>query len=136
MKKISSLIIALIVIFSLTGCGEKNITCTMNDDSSEAKVVATFKGNELVKEVMESTAKVGEDQIDSIYSIYQATANTFKDQAGIKVTTSKGKDSVTLKIEMQPSKMGEELLDSMDVQTDGSVEDYIDYMTEEGYTCK
>ena len=140
MKKISSLIIALVVIFSLTGCGEKKVTCTMNDGEAQSKIVTTFKGKEVTNIVMENTAKVDADEVDNDYLMYQATANTFKDQTGINVSASKGKESVTLKIEMQPSKMDESLLDSMDITTEDfkntSVEDYVNDMTEQGYTCK
>ena len=139
MKKISALVVALIAVFSLTGCGTKNLTCTIVDDVSKASYVTTFKGNEITKIVFENTTQVDKDEVDEVYSDFEDDASIFDNQSGIKVTTTKGNDYVSLKLELEISKMDEELLEAMNMIEDyknTSVEDFAKVMEEQGFTCK
>lgn len=140
MKKISSIVLALIAVVSLTGCGSKTITCTKTEDDTNSKIVTTFKGDEVTKVVMESTVTVEADEVDTTYSFMQMAAAMYEDTQGINVSASKTSNSVSLKIEMEPSKLDEETMETMGLESEDikntSSEKYIESMTEDGYTCK
>lgn len=140
MKKTFSLIIILIVIFSLTGCGTREITCTIEDGTQSIINRATFKGSELIKGIMETTIQVDSDQIDETYSFLQSSVAEIEEQTGLKYSISKGSNSITLRIEMEPSKMSEEFLESLSGTIGDlkniSVNKYIENMESQGYTCK
>ncbi len=140
MKKVSSLIIALVCVFSLTGCGTKNVTCTTGDDSQSITVVTSFNGKEATKISMETAIKVDEDQVDQAYTSLDTAKAMYENQSGVKVSTSKGKDSVSLKLEMELSKLDEDTLDSMGLDgvdfKNTSSDEYAKAMEDQGYTCK
>lgn len=140
MKKISSIALALIVVLSLTGCGGKTVTCTKTEDETTSEIKATFNGKEVTKIVMESKTEVEADEVDTSYSLLKMVEAMFEGKTGIKISTTKGTNSVSMKVEMEPSKLDEEVIDSMDLgETDfknTSAEEYTKTMTEDGYTCK
>lgn len=140
MKKISSIALALIVVLSLTGCGGKTVTCTKTEDNQTLELKATFNGKEVTKIVMESKIEVEADKVDTSYAFLKMAEAMYEGKTGIKVSTTKGANSVSMKVEMEPSKLDEEVIGSMDLgETDfknTSVEEYTKTMTEDGYTCK
>lgn len=59
---------------------------------------------------------------------------------GVEASATKGKDSVSLKMEIDASKISDDTYDQLGLAKDDfknqSSEDFIKSMTEDGYTCK
>lgn len=140
MKKISSIALALIVVLSLTGCGGKTVTCTKTEDGQTETEKVTFKGKEITKIIREGKIEAEADELDTSYSLFKMVEAMFEGKTGIKISTTKGTNSVSMKVEMEPSKLDEEIIDSMDLGEidfkNTSAEEYTKTMTEDGYTCK
>ena len=89
---------------------------------------------------MESTVKVEADEVDTTYAFMQMAAAMYEDTQGINVSASKTSNSVLLKVEMEPSKLDEETMETMGLESENikntSSKEYIESMTEDGYTCK
>lgn len=139
MKKIFSILVALTAVLSLTGCGSKTVTCTINEDDEKEVMSVTYKGKEITKIAREMTMKAEEDEIDEAYSYLKLASSMFEGKSGLKVSTSKGSDFVSMKMEIELSKLDEEMLETLDFDLDdapSTPEEFIKEMTEDGYTCK
>lgn len=139
MKKVFGFAISLVAIFSLTACGGKTVTCTKTEDEQTTSIKATFNGNNVTKATIESAQKVDSQYLDLAYT-YRETAAKSINYDGVKASATKGKDSVSLKLEIDPSKISDDTYDQLGLTEDDfksqSSEDFIKTMTEDGYTCK
>lgn len=141
MKKISFLLMSLVAVLSLTGCGSQKVTCTMDEGDQKQTLITTFKGNKATNLVAEMTMKVDADEVDTTYSYIQLSAGMLQGKSGLKVSTSKGSDSVSLKMEIDFAKLDDETKEEIgfdfDLENTNTDKDaFIESMTESGYTCK
>lgn len=139
MKKISFLLMSLVAVFTLTGCGTKTVSCTKTEDGQKQIMAVTFKGNEVTKLSTEMSMEVEKDQIDDAFSFLQLSANAMQGKPGVKVSTSKDDNSISMKMDLELSKLDKETKETIDFDledTPKGPEEFIKEMTEDGYTCK
>ena len=142
MKRIitSSLLITM-VCFLLVGCGEKKVTCTKEDKSDNLTqtetITGTFKDDKVNKLDVKVDLKLEGDHLTNIDSIYSSIKTQYEalQEDGIAIKTSKGKDSISVKITMTPGKMSSD--NDLSVIDDEATADNMKKEFEElGYTCK
>lgn len=61
MKKVLSLVMCLIGIICITGCGTEKVLCTKSSDYENDTFSAEFSGGKVSKAKMVAELKVGED---------------------------------------------------------------------------
>ena len=137
-KKI--LFLCLFSLFLFTGCTSK-VTCTMNSSETGRKVSTTlkitFKGDKVHTLDENSVFTFNKDYLSTIDVVYDAMNEGYKkydEDPGIKINTSKEKDTITVKIKIIPEKQKTTSDNIIDVQL--SKPDLIKELETEGYTCK
>ncbi|MCM1370337.1 MAG: hypothetical protein NC181_00390 [Clostridium sp.] len=139
MKKLLGIFISAITIFTLTGCGEKGetVTCTQKEDGTSETYTVTFENDKITKAVIESKqTDLSGDELEMAYQMVKFSKSLLSGKEGIKVTTSKGNDSVSAKMEIDYTKLSDDMKSSLEIDANSSKKEFIDSMTEEGYTCK
>ena len=139
MKKIYSLVLILISITVFTGCTSKTVICTKTEDNNIKKSYVTFKGNKVTKIVIDSSLEVEKEKQDETLTELDAVIkNIFSDKIGIKAYSIKENNLITLRIEVDPSKVESDILGT-DISKESfentSKEEYINKMETQGYTC-
>lgn len=142
MKKILSIVIIVLALF-LTGCEKNRLICNAEEKASNfefsSKYVFVFNGEDIKLATMTSTGKLLEDlNTDSSIKDYKASAQSAADKynetEGIKATVGATKNKVTLTVEINPSKLTDELKTEYGVNL--NKDDLIKEMETLGYTCK
>ncbi len=143
MKKMLTICLLLTIVF-LTGCEKNRLVCKYTEEDikdlkSETKYVFIF--NEETVKSATMTTKVtlsGDYNSDAFIKNYTTMASTsaadYNLTEGVTATVTNNKNVVTLKVAMDPTKMGEE-----DVGTYGlnlTKEDLKLELEHAGYTCK
>lgn len=149
MKKFKLLLLAIVGIFALTGCGGKTLTCTMSESESgmemKGKIVATFKKDKVSKVKMTMDAKATDDSVKKNWSLF---ANTLKSQYsekkadGVKVSSKVDdkKYTFSFSLEVDVNKASKDALkeygiDSLDAEKSG-YDDAKKSLEESGFKCK
>ena len=135
MKKMAGLLASLLVVFSLTGCGNE-VKCTGELEGQKATVKATLDSDKVTKVVMETVteaetkeeAEQGAAMINGLGSLAPDSGMTMSAKAnGKKVTTTATMDITKMTSEDIEDNFGSQSL---------SKDDFIKAMEEEGLTCK
>jgi len=143
MKKILSISLLFVIIF-LAGCEKNRLVCTyknteVKDAESKTKYVFTFDEDTIKKVTMETEIVLSGDYnnesfISGYTKIATSLASSYEKIDGVKAVVNSDKNIVTLRVEMDPSKMGDE-----DIETYGlnlTKELLKQELEGEGYTCK
>lgn len=143
MKKIMMALVAVVMMFVLTGCGTETLTCTMSQTQAGMKMNqemnATFVNNEVTKMDITMDAEIDEayaSQMDQIKASVEANLKQYKDNGGELDITSEG-NVIKAKINLDLSKMSKDQKKNLNV-TDvyGTKDATKKELEKEGYTCK
>ena len=139
MKRIGLIGVCFGMILLLTGCGKKELRCSMSEDSIDYQMNLTFDSKDLLDTgAMRQTYKLDEDEEDTLEEGVQYLKKMFEDSdeyEGFEIrVTDNGKNEVYVDIAFDASElseiMGEELDES--VTYDSIRED----LESNGYVCK
>lgn len=141
MKK--NLLIMLLSIFLLTGCGENRLVCTASDEEEdyqiEVKYTFIYNQGKIKNATMKSTATMlGEYNNDTVITERENAARSAADDYnkvdGIEAIVSTKGNKVTLTVDILAAGLSEENKEaySMNLKKD----ELKQVLTEEGYTCK
>ena len=141
MKK--NIILVLISLFLLTGCGENRLVCSAQDEDEnykiEVKYTFIYNQGKVKKATMKSTATLlGDYNNDTIIAerenAARSSAENYNKVDGIEAVVSTKGNKVTLTVDILAAALSEENkeLYSMNMKK----EELKQVMTEEGYTCK
>ena len=145
MKKSLFLVVPVVMIGLLTGCGkEKVLECdlkeTQNGMQMSRNLKATFKGNE-VKDITMKMDVVLEEKYKSYSDMFVSSIDSqftkYKNKKGLTYKTEKSDDGVVVNIYADLDKMSKEDKEELDlVDTTGSYDKTKEELEKEGYTCK
>lgn len=145
MKKSLFLVVPVVMIGLLTGCGkEKVLECdlkeTQNGMQMSQNLKATFKGNE-VKDITMKMDVVLEEKYKSYSDMFVSSIDSqftkYKNKKGLTYKTEKSDDGVVVNIYADLDKMSKEDKEELDlVDTTGSYDKTKEELEKEGYTCK
>lgn len=129
----------------LTGCGgTETLSCTQEADAATGKTVtkvdATFEGTKVKKIDMSVTMNL-EDQYkdykDQMVKALDTQFDSYKKKDGVDVKTSSDKESVSVRVTADATKMSEDdakkLLGTDSIQSKSATQKYLE---KEGFTCK
>ena len=144
MKKSLFLVVSVVMIGLLTGCGkEKVLECdlkeTQNGMQMSQNLKATFKGNE-VKDITMKMDVVLEEKYKSYSDMFVSSIDSqftkYKNKKGLTYKTEKSDDGVVVNIYADLDKMSKEDKEELDlVDTTGSYDKTKEELEKEGYTC-
>lgn len=142
MKK-ALLIIGL--IFFMTGCTTKTLTCTKEDNSvkdmkTHQKAEVTFSSNKVVKLYSEATVEVSGIYKNYVNQLEQSLLQSFtslKDKKGVTVVSDKKEDRIVVKATIDINKLDKETKKTFNlVDTKQDYEQTKKELKDQGYTCK
>ena len=142
MKKIFCLLCLLGLSFTLSGCGTKTLTCTKSETESgmtnEETMTVKFKDDKPSSATMKMDIKFDDSTKSSVDMMYSLLESGLKEaeQDGVKVDTKKTDNSITVKLDVDFSKVKDE--DGLDLDFDStkSFSEVKEEIEEEGYKCK
>ena len=147
MKRFKTLLIVVIGVFCLTGCGGKKLTCSQSATEEGMKtnveVTLKFSGDEVsnIKMVMDYQAE--SEELKGSWSMYTGVLDgMFKEmdgKDGVKYS-SKADDKnfkYSLTLDIDPSKVAKEVSESLDLEDLKGTYDTVKKEAEAaGFTCK
>jgi len=143
MKKMITICFLICILF-LTGCQKNKLVCTQKDDSiddlkSETKYTFTFNEETVKKVTMTTEVTLSGDYNDETFienykSSATEAADEYNEAKGVSATVSNKKNVVTLKVEMDSTKMSKEDVEAygLDLTKDELKTEFENI----GYTCK
>ena len=139
MKKYLALLVAVLLV--VTGCGEKKLTCTMDDESGSEKMVYTFnKDNVATKVDATMTSKFDTELSKEEQESYKSLLDTMcalYDGDAYKCSVDVSAKEYSLTITMDINKMTAEEKEEAGYTEKEATYDYLkENLEESGYTCK
>lgn len=149
MKKIAGLVVALVAVFTITGCGSStkyDFTCTGKVDGQEATIKGLVKNDKVTKVIMEETieapsaeeAKQSAELSKAMGAMFSSMGVTLDTKvSGKKVTMTMTMDVEKVLKAQEDSKNSDGMsftssIDFSDVTKDG----FIATLKKQGLTCK
>lgn len=143
MRKLLTMCLLLTIVF-LTGCEKNRLVCKYTEEDikdlkSETKYVFTFNEDAIKDATMTTEVTLsGDYNSEAFINNYTVMASTaasdYNLTEGVNATVTSKKNVVTLKVEMDPTKMAES-----DIETYGlnlTKEELKEELETAGYTCK
>lgn len=140
------ILIVLIGLFCLTGCGNKNLTCTLVDDSNGVKTTQTvkmsYKDDALTKTKMSIEVIAIDDEVKDTWNLIMGESVIDDiNEDGLKITTENDnkKYRFNTTVDIDYTKASAELLEEYGFEPYDSKITYDEMKrlaTEDGYTCK
>lgn len=143
MKKIMMTLVAVVMMFVLTGCGTETLTCTMSQTQTgmtmNQEMNATFVNNEVTKMDINIKAELDEAYVsamDQIKSSVEANLKQYKDNGGKVEITSEG-NVINAKVDFDLSNMSKDQKKKLNmVDVYGTKSATAKELEKQGYTCK
>ena len=139
MKRIGLIGVCFGMILLLTGCGKKELRCSMSEDSIDYQMNLTFDSKDLLDTgAMRQTYKLAEDEEDTLEEGVQYLKEMFEDSdeyEGFEIrVTDNGKNEVYVDIAFDASELSEIMGEELDESAtyDSIRED----LESNGYVCK
>ena len=139
MKRIGLIGVCFGMILLLTGCGKKELRCSMSEDSIDYQMNLTFDSKDLLDTgAMRQTYKLAEDEEDTLEEGVQYLKKMFEDSdeyEGFEIrVTDNGKNEVYVDIAFDASELSEIMGEELDESAtyDSIRED----LESNGYVCK
>lgn len=150
MKKIKYLVITLLALLVVTGCGSsKKLTCTKEESSSgidmKQTITVNFNKDKVSKVKLSLNSKATDENVKSNWNLFsEALGSQFSSSSkeGIKITTKDDSKNYTylIELEIDVNKAKKEDLEDYDMEDIlDSNESYSDLKKEfedQGYSCK
>ncbi len=140
MKKILIVFVAFL-LFAVTGCGEKKLTCTMTEDGQTMEVVMNFDKNDEIKTATmnmtmpfeEELTEEEQEQVNSYMGLVCSMYNYDEVECNVNTTAKESKVNIVIDF----ANMSDETKEALGYSGEGSKYDEIRKSAEEdGYTCK
>lgn len=139
MKK--NIIILLLLVF-ITGCKNKQLSCSMEKIVSENvvsyEVNANFDKNRINNMHFKMQTTVADKYIDYAHILEQEILDNYQDfqnKEGIKINTSRNNNNVILDIDIDFSIFNEELKKDLGINSDSNYKDAKKSLESSGYIC-
>ncbi len=149
MKGLKTVFIVIIGLLCLTGCGEKRLTCTHEENDSgvktNQKIEMKFKDDKVTAIKMSIDSKATDEEAKSSWNMVTSlleAAYEEVDEEGLKVTFKNDEKnySYNLTFDVDLAKVKEENLEKYDldsiVDSTSSLEEVKKSAEEDGFTCK
>ena len=150
MKKIKYLVITLLALLVVTGCGSsKKLTCTKEESSSgidmKQTITVNFNKDKVSKVKLSLNSKATDENIKSNWNLFsEALGKQFSSSSkeGIKITTKDDSKNYTylIELEIDVNKAKKEDLEDYDMEdildSNESYSDLKKELEEQGYSCK
>ena len=146
MKKIAILLV-MISIFCVTGCGQDNLVCKMTNDANteltiNQSIIVGFE-NEVVSNldiriILDLKNKEALKKIDQLEKELKESYKEFDGKTGVNIKSSSKDKRVTLLLKAELNKMDENVKTTFvnAIGIDGTKEDVKKGLESQGYTCK
>ena len=123
------------MLLLLTGCGEKKLDCSRDEDGDKMKVLLNFNSKDRVESgTVEVTVKLEEGYTSSeLDSIVESTETQLKD-SGLDAKVSTKNNSVVSEINFKANQL--ETVFGADAKEDMGYEDFKKQLESEGAVCK
>ena len=141
MKKRLYIIVLLLVVVSLTGCGSKTLTCTKTSKESiytlDEKIVAKYGLVNLKSVEIHQEMDIKDNSLITASMLEKTISSKFKDlkENGAKVNVSSKDNKVIVDISIDSSKVSKDDLNNL-YDSEVSLEDAKKSSKKIGYTCK
>lgn len=146
MKKYAMSLFLVCLLFLVTGCGEKKLTCTNEESSDNNKIqgswVITYKEDKVIKASNSSVMEASKEIIDSTKSYIEKELDVFKNIKGVSITSKQYSDTKyqydmtfdfkNLDFEALNTAFGENSTISKDI----TLEKFKENITAQGYKCE
>ena len=142
MKKFVCILSCSLFALVLTGCGTKTLTCTKTstEEGMETKenIKVNFKNDKPSTAEMSMEMILDEDTKSYIDLIYSSLESTFEDyeQEGLTIDTDKTDDTVTVKMNVDFSKVESTDELDFDIDADEDFDSVKEDFESDGYECK
>lgn len=142
MKKTLMILVAVVTMFCLTGCGTETLTCTMSQSQTGMtmvqKVDATFVNNEVTKMNMKIDITLDDDYAsyaDTMKSTLEEQYKVFSDNGG-KVDVSGEGNIINIGIDLDVKNMTDKQIKNLNMgDVYGTKSATAKELESEGYTC-
>ena len=141
MKKRLYIIVLLLVVVSLTGCGSKTLTCTKTSKESiytlDEKIVAKYGLVNLKSVEIHQEMDIKDNSLITASMLEKTISSQFKDlkENGAKINVSSKDNKVIVDISIDSSKVSKHDLNNL-YDSEVSLEDAKKSFKKLGYTCK
>lgn len=143
MKKIMMTLVAVVMMFVLTGCGTETLSCTMSQNQAGIKmnkeINATFVNNEVTNMYINVNAELDEAYVsamDQIKASVEANLKQYKDNGGKLDITTEG-NTINARVDFDLAKMSKEQKKNLNmVDVYGTKSATAKELEKQGYTCK
>lgn len=145
MKKIFMTLVAVVMMFILTGCGTETLTCTMNSEETgmtmDQNINATFVNNEVTDMNMKIDLNLDEEYApyaETMKTTLEEEYKTFSDNGGKVAVTGEG-NVININIDLNFKDMTDKQKENLDIDfldTFGTKEATAKDLESQGYTCK
>lgn len=149
MKGLKLLVIVVIGLFCLTGCGEKTLTCTHSEEDSGLKmdqeIAMTFKDDTVTRVKMSISATATDDDIKDYWGSFISMMESQyeeKNEDGVKLTLTNDEDNYkfNMTVDIDVTKASDDALAEYDLDgiadTTATYEDTKAEAEADGFTCK
>lgn len=144
MKKYWRLISIILMIFLLSGCGSKKITCSLNKDNevidSNLTVTLTYQKDNLKKIKLNNILTISDtykDNASSILNTYNEEYQNYKEQEGFSYKGVLKDNKVIINLDVDYIKASRDIKEKIGIMDyNSSKESLIKNYLNLGYTCK
>ena len=139
MKRIGLIGVCFGMILLLTGCGTKELRCSMSEDSIDYQMNLTFDSEDLLDTgAMRQTYKLEEDEEETLEEGVQYLKEMFEDSdeyEGFEIrVTDNGKNEVYVDIAFDASELSEIMGEELDESA--TYDSIREELENEGYVCE
>lgn len=136
MKKYMMLLVLVITLVCVTGCGGEKLNCTMENNGVVSEATAKVSGGKVTSTTIKmSKEATSEEEAQQIKTAFESLLESEKEDYIKADVDVKGK-TVTMTATLQISKMTDEQIKSNLKDTELTIDGMKKYYTEKGYTCK
>lgn len=135
--RILRIMFVFVLIVFITGCGEVNLDCSKISDDKTEKIIATAKGNKILKIVMEESKYFDDlDEMSSEYDDARSTLFLYKLVKGVEANVTKNGNTLKQYISIDLNKGGGAIIRDFFDLVEFTPSAFIEYADSEGYVCK
>ena len=136
MRILRIMVVFILVVF-ISGCGEVKLECSKISSDKTEKIMATAKGNKILKIVMEESKNFDDlDEMSSEYDDARSTLFLYKLVKGVEANVTKNGNTLKQYISIDLNKGGGAIIRDFFDLVEFTPSAFIEYADSEGYVCK
>lgn len=146
MKKYIYILLIVVTMVSLTGCGNKEriLTCEKKDKATGMNLIQTihvnFKGDNILKVKMIQTINIEDSYtsyMEELKSAFESQFSKYNDKKGISLNTETKENQIQISVVADINTMDKETLESLEfVDTKESLENLKRDFEKQSYICQ